>query len=62
MTFRKLIVWMAEEEGATKNDAQEKLCQMMMDSGTDFGAKVIATDERRVDYHCLEEARIHPKF
>ena len=47
-TFRKLIVWVAEKEGETKDEMAERLCRVIQASDIDLTANIHATDEREV--------------
>lgn len=49
MTYRKLIVWVAEEEGETKDETAERLCRVIQASDIDITANITATDKREVE-------------
>jgi len=49
MTYRKLIVWMAEEEGETKDQIGDRLQTILQTSDFDIDATIFETNERRVE-------------
>ncbi len=46
--YRKLIVWMAEEEGETKDQIGTRLQTILQASDFDVEATIFETDERQV--------------